>query len=320
MAIVAGIDEAGYGPKLGPLVLSAVAFRVEDGEVESDLWKKLAGAVTLKATKRGHKLVVTDSKKAYNKKTGIGVLEETVLSFAAVSGQHRKTMCELMKSLAGAEHEKSHEYPWYAGQEVGIPVSGRALGAEAKAEKLKKVMEEAGVEFLGARVLPVFEGTLNEQFAKTDNKSEVLFAAAGQLLARLKQRYGDERLAVTVDKQGGRDRYGPLLAKRFPKSRFVIHKQGRYESHYELRGEGEPFHVSFVMKGEEHSLAVALASMHAKYVRELFMMLFARYWQEKAPGVKPTAGYGLDAARFLEEVAPVVQEMKIPKEMLIRER
>ena len=322
MAVVAGIDEAGYGPKLGPLVLSAVAFRVRDEEVEGDLWKRLAGAVTGKTSRRGLKLVVTDSKKAYSRRTGIGVLEETVLAFAVTSGQYRTTLPELMKSLAGSEHERSYGYPWYAEQEVGIPVSGRALGAEGKAERLKKAMEEAGVEFLGARVLPVFEGTLNRQFAETDNKSETLWLNAAQLLARLRKRYGNEKLAVTVDKQGGRDRYGPLLGKKFPKSRFVIHSQGQAASHYELRGEGggEPFHVSFVMKGEEHSLPVALASMHAKYVRELFMMVFSRYWGEKAPGVKSTAGYGLDASRFIEEIAGTVEKMGIDKRRLIRER
>ncbi len=75
------------------------------------------------------------------------------------------------------------------------------------------------------------------------------------------------------------------------------------------------------MKGaEDHSLPVALASMHAKYVRELFMMLFSRYWRAKAPEVKPTAGYGSDANRFLEEVSPAVDELGIPREMLVRQR
>ncbi len=320
MAIVAGIDEAGYGPMLGPLVLAAVAFRVPDDQVNADLWKSLAKAVTGKTTRRGEKLVVTDSKKAYSRKTGIGVLEETVLSFAALSGQLARSMPQLMTAWAGRDHDPSFAYPWYADQDVEIPVSGRALGAAAKAQRLRKVLDDAHVEFLGARVRPVFEADLNRQFTETDNKSQVLFANAGTLLARLRKRYADEHLVVTVDKQGGRDRYGPLLAKRFPGSRFIIHAQGRDRSHYEIKGDGKPFHVLFVMKGELHSLPVALASMHAKYVRELFMMRFARFWQTQAPDVEPTAGYAQDAQRFLEQIAPVFDALGIEKSMFIRER
>ncbi|MCH8916798.1 MAG: hypothetical protein IIC52_01970 [Proteobacteria bacterium] len=38
MAIVAGIDEAGFGPTLGPLVVSGVAFRVPDDQVDRCLY------------------------------------------------------------------------------------------------------------------------------------------------------------------------------------------------------------------------------------------------------------------------------------------
>ena len=48
MTIVAGIDEAGYGPWLGPLVVSAAALRVPPELAEVDLWKTLSAGVAVR--------------------------------------------------------------------------------------------------------------------------------------------------------------------------------------------------------------------------------------------------------------------------------
>ena len=55
--ILAGIDEAGLGPVLGPLVVSATAFRVDEDPGEAGLWSRL------------NRCVVRDSKHA--KKSGL---------------------------------------------------------------------------------------------------------------------------------------------------------------------------------------------------------------------------------------------------------
>src|SRR5258705_466674 len=58
MPVAAGIDEVGYGPKLGPLVVAAAAFRVEDPSV--NLWDALASAVSDR--RNTERLPVLDSK------------------------------------------------------------------------------------------------------------------------------------------------------------------------------------------------------------------------------------------------------------------
>jgi hypothetical protein len=60
--------------------------------------------------------------------------------------------------------------------------------------------------------------------------------------------------------------------------------------------------------------------MVSKYVRELAMELFNRFWQTHLPTPKPTHGYPRDAHRFRREVAEVQSRLAFPDDLLWRER
>ena len=53
---------------------------------------------------------------------------------------------------------------------------------------------------------------------------------------------------------------------------------------------GRDVFVTFQPRADSEHFCVALASMASKYLRELFMLEFNRFWQEKVPGLAPTAG------------------------------
>ncbi|MCA9134862.1 MAG: hypothetical protein KDA45_16955, partial [Planctomycetales bacterium] len=59
----------------------------------------------------------------------------------------------------------------------------------------------------------------------------------------------------------------------------------------------------------------ALASMLAKYLRERLMESWNAFWQLHLPGIKPTAGYPLDARRFRREIEPLARELQLPLEL-----
>ena len=61
-------------------------------------------------------------------------------------------------------------------------------------------------------------------------------------------------------------------------------------------------HFRFVVKGDDRYVQVGLASMFAKYTREVLMHLFNAWWQERSPGIRATAGYYQDGHRFLDDL------------------
>jgi hypothetical protein len=60
--------------------------------------------------------------------------------------------------------------------------------------------------------------------------------------------------------------------------------------------------------------------MLSKYLREILMGEFNRFWLERMPGLAPTAGYPSDAGRFYEAIRPMVEELGIAHEVVWRKR
>ena len=89
-------------------------------------------------------------------------------------------------------------------------------------------------------------------------------------------------------------------------------------SRYRLDIDGSLCTVTFASKSDEQHMPVALASMIAKYTRELIMVRFNSYFIEQIPQLKPTAGYVKDGRRFLREIEPLLVKKGINRELLVR--
>jgi hypothetical protein len=134
-------------------------------------------------------------------------------------------------------------------------------------------------------------------------------------LWRETNRSGTEPALILADKHGGRNRYHDFLPLVFGDRFIRCCAEGAESSRYQVG----PAEIRFETKSERH-LPVALASMMSKYLRELSMVLFNRFWTTRLPGLKPTAGYPQDARRFRQEIAPLQRELGISDDLLWRER
>jgi hypothetical protein len=156
----------------------------------------------------------------------------------------------------------------------------------------------------------------NELLLRTGNKAMLLFGRNAILLRRLWEQFGREGLYVTADRHGGRKFYAGLLDIVFPDCR--IHAEGETDdqSAYSVESaDGRRMRLRFLVRAEEADSAVALSSMWAKYVRELFMGLFNDYWLARAKNVRPTAGYWVDGERFVADLraAGVVSQDEVDR-------
>jgi hypothetical protein len=321
MTVVAGIDEAGYGPLLGPLVVAATAVRVPAGRAGADLWEALSAVVCKQPRQARGRLTVADSKRVYHRASGIRRLEEGVLAFAMASGRRPRTFRGLLTALGApvaADPAALASYPWYRGADLDLPLTGNRPDLLARADALARATAAGGVEYIGARCVPVPVAELNGLFARTRNKSLTLWTINARLLAALWGRFAREGLQVVLDRHGARTRYTHLLMTAFPDAQLKVEAEGRDASRYLLRQGGASMRLIIRSEAEDRALPVALASMTAKYVRELFMELFNRFWRSLDGTLKPTAGYRKDGRRFLTDIADLRRSVPHDSDQLIR--
>jgi ribonuclease HIII len=166
----------------------------------------------------------------------------------------------------------------------------------------------------------LLEGHYNRLVGATRNKAVVLLGMTMRLVQQISDAHPDGEIRFFIDKQGARDRYGPLLMKSFEDRRLKVLHEDATHSAYELLGKRGGWRISFRQSGESHHMAVALASCVSKYLRELFMSCFNDYWRRQAPKVRPTAGYYRDGLRFLGEIDPTIASLGIARDRLVRIR
>src|SRR5262249_36645786 len=105
MAWVIGIDEAGYGPNLGPFVMTAVALRVPDDGAGADLWQRPAVAARRDTDPEDGRFLVADSKVVYSPARGLGPLETGALAaYTSCDGNG----CLLLERYVEDHYASSH--------------------------------------------------------------------------------------------------------------------------------------------------------------------------------------------------------------------
>ncbi|HEX4148226.1 MAG TPA: hypothetical protein VHY20_04525, partial [Pirellulales bacterium] len=215
MGFLVGTDEAGYGPNLGPLVISATVWSVPDDALETDLYRTLRKAVSPKppSDPRRHRgrVVLADSKSIYNPALGLGLLERGLLAVLATMDHRPDCWQQLWDLLCPDATAELKSAPWFLDYDDLLPLVACRGDLERAAARLLNCFNQAGVRLLEVRCRAVFPEELNRLMAEHGTKGAALSHLTIALLTAVLRGLPDGQVGVTCDKHGGRNRYGSLL-------------------------------------------------------------------------------------------------------------
>lgn len=315
MGWLIGMDEAGYGPNLGPLVVAATSWSVPGKPRQFDLRAALQDVIC-DVSKRGEsRLCIADSKQVYSPQKGIARLELGVLAMLQQIGHQPQTLNELWELLAAPDASRPEDEPWYTQADIQIPHAAAIDDVNRVAKTVGKAMRAAKVKLTEVTADIMLGQRFNRIVREVDSKGICLSRTSMQLIKQLWDPHDRKQTHVIADKHGGRNRYDELLAEILDGEMIFRMEEGRERSEYRI-GEAT---VVFRTKAECH-MPVAMASMIAKYTRELAMVAFNNYWAKHTPGLRPTKGYPQDARRFRSDIAKSQKRLKITNDVLWRER
>jgi ribonuclease HII len=311
-----GIDEAGYGPHLGPLVMTAVACRTPEDLADANLWRVLRKAVRRQMERGRRRLPVDDSKLVYSSARGLEELESSVLSILlGASEALPETVAHLVHSLH-PHHELCGE-AWYCGV-TPLPITISAEIVADGARRFRAAATTAAVVFPLFRSVIVCPPRFNTLLERWGSKGAILSLGLTQLLSAIQTLEPVEAVTIVVDKHGGRNHYGAVLQEAFPDGWALPVEEGMDCSSYVIQGLDRDVRVSFRPRADSGYFEVALASMISKYVREALMTEFNGFWKRHIPDLEPTAGYPADSHRFFRAIRPTLQRLNIAEELVWR--
>jgi hypothetical protein len=305
MTLVIGTDEAGYGPNLGPLVVAATAWRVAAGTADAE--RLLATAIAAALADHDGPLWA-DSKRIYRGGDGFAALERGALvAMGLATGGLPRSWPDLAAlASAGSAEPAPPEAARLA--RAALPAEAAADACLALTTRLGPRLAAGSATLVAVQWRIVQPAAFNRLLEAGLNKSDILSQTTLQLAADLAADGGEPTL-VWCDRHGGRRRYAPLVARHFAAPLVQTIEETATRSVYDVPAAA--CRVEFTVGGEART-PVAVASMTAKYVRELSMRAFNAHWSGLDPTVAPTAGYPVDAARWRGQAAAAVTAAGIP--------
>lgn len=324
MQLIIGTDEAGYGPRLGPLVISATAWQAQDDVQAEDLYDHI-GEILIREPKGrgdedGQRVVWADSKMVYKPHHGLARLERGLFAALHLLEDFPREWLSFWEWIAPGSAQRMAQEPWFADYGACLPIEEDPLGIDKAVLAIQDRMEAVGVRLLAVRSRPIFTDEYNQLTDQLPTKEAVLSRETLGLVRQLLTEFPTSTANVFCDRFGSRKGYAPLLQEHVADQHPVeVRREAKACSRYAWGPPDQRVQVSFHTRGES-LLPVALASMASKYLRELAMRALNDFWCRRVPRLRPTAGYPADATRFGAQIRRVQMSLGISDHVLWRNK
>ncbi len=307
-AIRIGIDENGLGPRLGPLVVTAVVARTEGGGHER-AERKARGALRSR---------LDDSKKLVSHgNTALGEAWARAIA-RRMGGPDPDGPDALVRVLSLDPPEILRAPCPSAHAEQCWSMSGEAFTAGA--ELVETVtgdlarLDEQGVRVLRVACVVTCVRRLNDGVAKGLTRFHADLHAMERLALDARERAGCDVIA-TCGKVGGLNPYpaafGPMSGRLH-----AVSEEGHKRSEYAVPGLGR---IAFVRDADEKHMLVSMASLVGKWVRDLLMARVVRYHREIDPDLPDASGYyDPVTTRFIDATRLARERRSVPDECFTR--
>ncbi len=274
-----GVDENGMGPRLGPMLVTAILAEVDE---------------------RGHKAVERRARGSMKARVGdskqlvahgdVALGEAWARVFAEMVGKPAASVDELVGVLsldAGDELKRpcpEHVRPQCWGAEGEVFVAGDDLLEDVRRDVKK--LEKSGVRLAGARSVVVCTKRLNEAVDRGMSRFVVDLHSRERLVLDYREQVGTPVLAV-CGKVGGLRQYEPAFGPLSGRLCSVLEERKERSAYY-FPGVGE---LRFVMDADDSDKLVAISSLVGKYLREVLMARIVRHYGRTLDGLPDASGY-----------------------------
>jgi ribonuclease HII len=309
-----GIDENGLGPRLGPMIVTAVMARTSGG-----------GRAVVEQKARGDLARRLGDSKGLVSHRKIGLAEAWTRALVtrgagqtgAGDDRARHTPQQLLAALS-LDDQASLQAPCPKGLQAqcwSYPASPPPeVDAQADLD-LSRVLaadldglERQGVHIIAVRSVVLCPKRLNDAAAAGVNRLVADLHAMERLILHLRALAGEDIDAV-CGKVGGLMRYGRAFGPLAGHLHTVLREE-RARSAYRFADIGT---VSFVRNVDDTNLLVGLASLVGKYLRELLMGNIVNHYREADASLPRASGYHDPVtARFVSGSQALRRERKVP--------
>ncbi len=279
-AIRMGIDENGLGPRLGPMIVTAVSARTS-GAGHQGAERKPRGAMrarlgdSKKLVSHGDTALGEAWARAIALRMGLGTLEGPEALVRALSIDSAETL----RSPCPDGHA---DQCWNS--------AGESFMAEEKlvatvGRDLQK-LEDQGIDVLGAGCVVTCTRRLNDGVRQGLTRFHLDLHAMERLALDRRGRIESDVIA-TCGKVGGFNRYPPAFGPMNGWLHAVNH-ESHARSEYSVPGLGR---IAFVRDADDNCLLVSMASLVGKWMRDLLMARVVRYHKALDPELPEASGY-----------------------------